>query len=98
MTGYHNTWDQVSDQNPAKKWLTDGDPSNDRWVLKQNGAYYFNPAIPQVRELIINGVRELRRNIQWTAFTLTIIFIRKWTTARKAAGLTSRNTRLPAAA
>ena len=59
VTGYHNTWDQVSDQNPAKKWLTDGDPSNDRWVLKQNGAYYFNPAIPQVQELIINGVREI---------------------------------------
>ena len=59
VTGYHNTWEQVSEQNPAKKWLTDGDPSNDRWVLKQNGAYYFNPAIPQVRELIINGVREI---------------------------------------
>ncbi|HBM48037.1 family 10 glycosylhydrolase [Clostridium sp. AM42-4] len=59
VTGYHNTWEQVSDQNPAKKWLTDADPSNDRWVLKQNGAYYFNPAIPQVRELIINGVREI---------------------------------------
>ena len=59
VTGSHNTWEQVSEQNPAKKWLTDGDPSNDRWVLKQNGAYYFNPAIPQVRELIINGVREI---------------------------------------
>lgn len=59
VTGYHNNWDQVSDQNPAKKWLTDADPSNDRWVLKQNGAYYFNPAIPQVRELITNGVREI---------------------------------------
>ena len=59
VTGYHNTWEQVSEQNPAKKWLTDGNPSNDRWVLKQNGAYYFNPAIPQVRELIINGVREI---------------------------------------
>lgn len=59
VTGYHNTWDQVSDQNLAKKWLTDADPTNDRWVLKQNGAYYFNPAIPQVRELIINGVKEI---------------------------------------
>lgn len=59
VTGYHNTWDQVSDQNPAKKWLTDADPTNDRWVLKQNGAYYFNPSVPQVRELIINGVKEI---------------------------------------
>ena len=39
VTGYHNTWEQVSEQNPAKKWLTDGNP--------------------QVRELIINGVREI---------------------------------------
>lgn len=62
VTGYHNTWDLVSEDSPAKKWLGDGDPSNDRWVLKQNGAYYLNPAIPQVRELIVNGVREVVKN------------------------------------
>lgn len=59
VTGYHNTWDQVSEENPAKAWLSDSDTSNDRWVLRQNGAYYFNPAVPQVQELIINGVREI---------------------------------------
>ncbi len=59
VTGYHNTWNQVSDQSPAKRWLSDADTSNDRWVLKQNGAYYLNPSIPQVQELIINGVREI---------------------------------------
>lgn len=59
VTGYHNTWDQVSDSSPAKQWLSDTDTSNDRWVLKQNGAYYLNPAVPQVQELIINGVREV---------------------------------------
>lgn len=62
VTGYHNTWDQVSGQSPAKKWLNDSDPSNDRWVLKQNGAYYLNPAVSQVRDLIIDGVREVVRN------------------------------------
>ena len=96
VTGYHNTWEQVSEQNPAKKWLTDGNPSNDRWVLKQNGAYYFNPAIPQVRELIINGVREIAQ--KYTAFTLMIIFILRWITAMKAVGLISRSTMPPAAA
>lgn len=59
VTGYHNTWDQVCEESPAKVWLQDDDPANDRWVLKQNGAYYFNPAVPQVREMIIGGVREL---------------------------------------
>ncbi|MDD3251974.1 MAG: family 10 glycosylhydrolase [Lachnospiraceae bacterium] len=62
VTGYHNTWDQVSAQSPAKVWLSDSDPANDRWVLKQNGAYYLNPAVPQVRDLIVNGVREVVQN------------------------------------
>lgn len=59
VTGYLNRWDQVSADSPAKKWLNDGDTSNDRWVLRQGGEYYFNPAVPQVRQLIINGVREV---------------------------------------
>ena len=59
VTGYHNTWEQVSENSPVKQWLSDGDPSNDRWVLKQNGAYYLNPAVEEVRALIVNGVREI---------------------------------------
>lgn len=59
VTGYQNRWEHVSDSSPAKRWLSDQDASNDRWVLKQGGEYYFNPAVPQVRELIINGVREV---------------------------------------
>lgn len=62
VTGYHNTWDQVSDQSPAKQWLSDVDTSNDRWVLKQNGAYYLNPAVSQVRDMIIGGVKEVVQN------------------------------------
>lgn len=59
VTGYLNSWDQVSASSPAKKWLSDNTTANDRWVLKQGKEYYFNPAVPQVRELIINGVREV---------------------------------------
>ncbi len=59
MTGYLMSWDQVSDQSPAKKWLSDGDPQNDRWVLSQDGEYYLNPAVPQVRELVVSSVREV---------------------------------------
>lgn len=59
VTGYHNTWDQVSEDSPVKQWLSDGNPDNDRWVLKQSGAWYLNPAVPEVRELIIGGVREI---------------------------------------
>lgn len=59
ITGYLNRWGDLADTNPAKVWLTDKDTSNDRWVLKHDGEYYYNPAIPEVRELIINGVKEL---------------------------------------
>lgn len=59
VTGYLNRWDQLSDQSPAKIWKTDADPSNDRWVLKQGGEYYLNPAVSQVRDLIVGGVREI---------------------------------------
>ncbi len=59
VTGYLNTWEQVCDQSPAKKWLSDDNAANDRWVLKQNGAYYLNPAVPEVRQLIIDGVCEV---------------------------------------
>lgn len=62
VTGYQNRWDQVCETSPAKQWLSDEDPSNDRWVLKQGGEYYLNPSVPQVRELIINGVQEVVQN------------------------------------
>lgn len=62
VTGYLNRWNQVSEESFAKQCLTDGDPSNDRWVLRQNGEYYLNPAVKEIRERIINGVREIVDN------------------------------------
>ncbi len=62
VTGYQNRFEQLSEESPAKIWLGDSDPSNDRWVLRQNGEYYLNPAVPQVQELIVNGVCEIVRN------------------------------------
>ncbi|MBQ2676720.1 MAG: family 10 glycosylhydrolase [Clostridia bacterium] len=54
----------LSHNNPAKKWLTDNDKSNDNWVKKASGGLYYNPAIPQVQSLVINGVREVVENYQ----------------------------------
>ncbi len=62
VTGYQNRYSQLADSNPAMRWLNDNDSSNDRWVLKHSGEYYFNPSVPEVRDLIINGVREIVRN------------------------------------
>ena len=62
VTGYGVTWAQVSSANPAKRWLSDDDPANDRWVLVHNGQYYLNPSVPQVRDLVVSGVREIAAN------------------------------------
>ncbi len=46
---------------PAYRWLHDDDTANDQNVLYCDGIY-LNPASSQVRELVINGIRELLGN------------------------------------
>ena len=53
---------ELCDSNPAKKWLTDDSTENDTWVVKAGGGLYLNPAIQEVQQLIINGVREVVKN------------------------------------
>ncbi len=62
VTGYGCYWDQVAASSPAKVWLSDSDPSNDRWVLCQKGDYYLNPSIPEVRQMVVDGVKEIVSN------------------------------------
>lgn len=62
ITGYLMSWEEVPDSSPAKQWLKDGEPSNDRSVLCHDGAWYYNPSSPEVRQLVINGVREIVTN------------------------------------
>lgn len=62
VTGYLMSFKEVVDSNPAKAWLYDRDKTNDRWALLHDKFIYYNPAIPEVRELIINGVREIVTN------------------------------------
>lgn len=52
----------LSEKNIARKWLTDDDTSNDRYVLTYKNGLYFNPSEPEVQKLIINGVREIVEN------------------------------------
>lgn len=52
----------INPANPAYNWLNDDDTENDRNVLKMSGVYFYNPAVPEVRELIVNGVREILDN------------------------------------
>lgn len=50
--------------NPARVWETDASTANDNWVLTDPDkvGIYYNPAIPEVRELIINGIKEIVKN------------------------------------
>lgn len=59
VTGYLMSYDELADNNPAKVWLTDQDTGNDRFILLHNGSYYYNPSIPEVRQLITAGVKEI---------------------------------------
>lgn len=49
----------LSANNPYMVWRNDEDPSNDQWVLDYNEDKYYNPAIPKVRQQIIDGVKEI---------------------------------------
>lgn len=62
VTGYKMSWSEVSEDNPAKIWLTDGSVKNDRNVLLHNGFYYYNPSVSEVRELVVEGVEEIIEN------------------------------------
>lgn len=62
ITGYLNRYGDLSADNPAIAWRTDGDTSNDRCVLLHEGEFYYNPAVPAVRERIVKGVEEVVNN------------------------------------
>lgn len=50
----------LPENSPARLWLEDGDPANDRNVCFANGIY-LNPASEEVRRTVIEGIRELLR-------------------------------------
>jgi uncharacterized lipoprotein YddW (UPF0748 family) len=56
---YHGDINSLAPSNPARIWKTDTDPSNDHWVFQRENTLYYNPAVVEVQNLIINGVREI---------------------------------------
>lgn len=62
VTGYGCYWNQVAVSNPAKVWLSDADTTNDRWVLCHKGEYYLNPSVPEVRQMVVDGIKEVVSN------------------------------------
>ncbi|MBQ9902068.1 MAG: family 10 glycosylhydrolase [Clostridia bacterium] len=49
----------LSDDNPYNVWRNDDNPDNDNWVIDYQKGKFYNPAVPEVRELIVNGTREI---------------------------------------
>lgn len=47
-------YDQLSADNPAKQ--------HPEWLVLYEGNYYFDPALPEVRQLVVNGALEIVRN------------------------------------
>ncbi len=48
-------------ENPGAKWFADGATRGD-WVVQVGEGLYYNPAIPQVQDLIVSGVEEILQN------------------------------------
>ena len=54
--------EELAENNPGRIYLSDGDGENDDWAVVAAGGIYLNPAVPEVRELITEGVREIIDN------------------------------------
>ncbi len=52
--GGQEEWEKSSAQSPARL--------HPDWVVAYEGNYYFNPGIPEVRELVIQGAEEIAKN------------------------------------
>jgi len=50
----------LSSENPASKWIKDGSDN----IIKCNGGIYYNPGKEEVRQLIVNGVKEIVENYE----------------------------------
>lgn len=49
----------LSENNPYNVWRNDDNADNDNWVIDYQKGKFYNPAVPEVRELIVNGTREI---------------------------------------
>lgn len=61
---YNTDFSLLSKDNPARKWKEDADKSNDQWIFVLDNGIYYNPAVPEVQRMIIDGVREIVENYE----------------------------------
>lgn len=75
-----NSYDDLSSDNPAKKWNNSSDSEEQRNVLSYNGALYYNPAKEEVQNLILNGVKEIVQDYDVDAIHFDDYFYPEFTT------------------
>ena len=56
---FSQTPSALSSDNPYTIWQNDDNEENNRYTFQSGKNIYYNPAYSEVRELIINGVREI---------------------------------------
>jgi uncharacterized lipoprotein YddW (UPF0748 family) len=59
---YSTDFSKLSKDNPARKWHEDDNKGNDDWIFILDNGIYYNPAIPEVRKIIIDGAKEILLN------------------------------------
>lgn len=52
----------LAENNPCLIWQNDDDKSNDSYIMTYKNGIYLNPAYPETRKLIIDGIREIVKN------------------------------------
>lgn len=59
---YDKNFGKLSADNPARRFREDEDKNNDSWVFTDDNGIYYNPTVPEVQKLILDGVREIVKN------------------------------------
>lgn len=54
-----NDINTLPDDSPAKRWLSDEDPDNDKNICITDSGIYLNPAESDCKRLVLDGVREI---------------------------------------
>lgn len=59
---YSQTPSALSEDNPYNLWKNDDTDENDDYIVVYEDGIYYNPAYPEVRRYIINGILEIVEN------------------------------------
>ncbi|MEG1614439.1 MAG: family 10 glycosylhydrolase [Oscillospiraceae bacterium] len=59
---YSTNFSELDQKNPARIWKEDSILENDDWLIVTENGIYYNPSVPEVQKILIDGVREIIKN------------------------------------